>query len=247
MADHHTPLYKQVADQIKEHLTDDAYDSSGKLPSEAALMEEYGCSRVTIRNAIDELIRSGHIERIPHRGIYVKKNKFSVMQSSSFNHIFESNCDDFSISHAILAFGTINADKTLSAAFRCQEGTPLYHLKILRKQNEVPFVLQDTFLRVSLMPKLDIYLLKDRTLHDIIENHYHHSISHINQSISITKPDEEQCRYLHATGADSLLQVTDTLFIKGNPDNEVIRYGTATYGMNVGYQYTIHVTKKKKK
>ena len=34
----------------------------------------------------------------------------------------------------------------------------------------------------------------------------------------------------------------DTLFIKGNPDNEVIRYGTATYAMNVGYQYTIHVT-----
>lgn len=242
MSDRFIPLYMKIADQIKAKITAEEYSAGAKLPNEAAFMEEFGCSRVTIRHAFDELIRKGYLKRIPHRGLYIAKNKFAVVQSSSFNHIFESDCTDFNISHVILAFGTESADAALAEIFGCREGTPLYHLKVLRKQNDTPFVMQDTYLRVSLLPKLDIYLLKDYTLHDIIENHYHHSIDHINQAVSIVRPDEDQCRYLNASSNDSLLQVTDTLFIKASDGCEVIRYGTATYAMNVDYRYTIHVT-----
>jgi GntR family transcriptional regulator len=63
------PLYHQILLVLREQIREGRFDAVG-LPSEAALGSHYQVSRVTVRRALDELVREGLIERQRGRGTY---------------------------------------------------------------------------------------------------------------------------------------------------------------------------------
>ncbi len=50
------PIFQEIARKIEERVEDGVYVSSQKLPSEYDLADEFQCSRLTIRKAIELLI-----------------------------------------------------------------------------------------------------------------------------------------------------------------------------------------------
>lgn len=66
------PLYRQLYQRLRARI-DVGEDAPGDaLPTEAALMETYGVSRITVRAALDQLVRDGLIERQRGRGTFVR-------------------------------------------------------------------------------------------------------------------------------------------------------------------------------
>ncbi|WP_239984531.1 GntR family transcriptional regulator [Lentibacillus sediminis] len=63
------PLYIQLKDKIEQRIYNGVY--TGKIPSEREFMDEYYVSRSTVRQAIDELVREGTLNKKPGRGTYV--------------------------------------------------------------------------------------------------------------------------------------------------------------------------------
>ena len=57
-----TPLYKQIADQIKDQIGSRHLPSGARLPTIRQLAHELGVTRVTVQNAYDELQASGWID-----------------------------------------------------------------------------------------------------------------------------------------------------------------------------------------
>ena len=51
-----TPLYKQLKDLIKEQILSGELGPNQKIPSELELSQQYQISRITVRNAISELV-----------------------------------------------------------------------------------------------------------------------------------------------------------------------------------------------
>ena len=49
-------VFQEVADKIAQRVNDGTYVTSQKLPSDYDLAEEFQCSRLTVRKAIDLLI-----------------------------------------------------------------------------------------------------------------------------------------------------------------------------------------------
>lgn len=72
-----TPLYQQVLDDIKAHITSGAYPPGQRIPSEADLSEMYSVSRVTIRRAIAELSGEGYLTKRQGKGTYVNQRKMT--------------------------------------------------------------------------------------------------------------------------------------------------------------------------
>jgi len=54
---------KVILDALTEDITSQRFAADGKLPSEAALCERFGASRMTVRGALAELQRRGLIEK----------------------------------------------------------------------------------------------------------------------------------------------------------------------------------------
>src|ERR1700712_3568333 len=64
------PLYKQVKDRLLDLLADGSVPPMGKLASERELVERYGVSRITVRQAMRELVSEGHLRSHPGKGFY---------------------------------------------------------------------------------------------------------------------------------------------------------------------------------
>lgn len=65
------PLYKQVSHSILEKVLDGTYAPGRPIPSERELCEMMGVSRCTVRQAIQELVQSGHLYRVQGTGTFV--------------------------------------------------------------------------------------------------------------------------------------------------------------------------------
>lgn len=66
------PVYRRIADRLRDQILSGALDDGDRLPGENALMAEYGIARATARQALAVLINEGLA--VPRRGsgVYVR-------------------------------------------------------------------------------------------------------------------------------------------------------------------------------
>ena len=67
----HVALYQQIAESIESEIAGRRLRPFHKLPSEVALMARYGVSRITVRQAVDLLVRRGLVIRKQGKGTFV--------------------------------------------------------------------------------------------------------------------------------------------------------------------------------
>lgn len=66
------PLYIQIAENLKDNIRIGKWKEGEKIPSEKELCEIYNVSRITVRNAIEELVKENYLYRERGRGTFVK-------------------------------------------------------------------------------------------------------------------------------------------------------------------------------
>jgi len=67
------PLYRQIADQLRDAIARGEYPPGSQLPSEVALMERLGHARGTVRQALGVLRTEGLLVTEPGRGVFVRE------------------------------------------------------------------------------------------------------------------------------------------------------------------------------
>jgi GntR family transcriptional regulator len=68
------PLYHQVYSAILHDIRDGRLRRGDTLPTEAEIGERFGVSRITVRQALADLVRAGHLDRERPRGPLVIKS-----------------------------------------------------------------------------------------------------------------------------------------------------------------------------
>jgi GntR family transcriptional regulator len=66
------PVYRQVAEIIRQRIESGELAPDRPVPSEAHLVQEYGIARGTARRAIEVLRDQGLVVTVQGRGTYVK-------------------------------------------------------------------------------------------------------------------------------------------------------------------------------
>jgi DNA-binding GntR family transcriptional regulator len=73
-----TPLYRQIQANLKEKITSGVYLEGGLLPSENDLGSEFNATRMTVRQALNELVKEGYITRQHGKGSIVSAIRKSL-------------------------------------------------------------------------------------------------------------------------------------------------------------------------
>ena len=119
---HDHPKYQQVFDVLQNEILSGKYKSGQKLPSEAALVKQFGTSRITVGRAVRDLRQHGLVERRAGSGTYVRAATPRSQEGLIFGllipdrsdtEIFEPICEGLAgapeaVEHALL-WGSTNA------------------------------------------------------------------------------------------------------------------------------------------
>ena len=65
------PMYRQIADDLRQKIESGAVPRGSQLPTELELREQYDASRNTIRDAVKWLTTRGLVETRPGQGTFV--------------------------------------------------------------------------------------------------------------------------------------------------------------------------------
>lgn len=66
-----SPLYIQIADELRRNIEESIYQIGDQLPTEAELSARFGVNRHTIRRAIEVLRQEGLVRVDRGRGMFV--------------------------------------------------------------------------------------------------------------------------------------------------------------------------------
>lgn len=75
-----TPVYMRIRRRIEERIERGIYPTGSMIPSENELAEEFGTTRLTIRSAVDELVRRGQIRRVWGKGAFVAQKVPAIFE-----------------------------------------------------------------------------------------------------------------------------------------------------------------------
>lgn len=181
------PMYRQIANAIREKISSGEYKVGEALPTEAQLRETFSVSRVTVRQAIKLLVENQEIESVQGSGTYVKASKvnYDIYQQSSFSEKW-AHLDK--VTHSdVLAFEVQPATLTIAEYLNIDEGTLVYFIKRVRFIDDTPITVEETWMPLSLFPDLT-YQIMQGSKYDYIENQKHYTIVRSEQEISPILP-----------------------------------------------------------
>jgi DNA-binding GntR family transcriptional regulator len=69
------PRYRQIADIIRRRIESGELQPERPIPSESAIMQEFGVARATARHAVEVLREQGLVVKVPGLGTYVLKRQ----------------------------------------------------------------------------------------------------------------------------------------------------------------------------
>jgi GntR family transcriptional regulator, mannosyl-D-glycerate transport/metabolism system repressor len=164
----HTPLYKQVANQIKRQIESDNLDKDDAIPSEQKLSESFNVSRVTIRQAIKLLVDEGILYKVRGSGTYVKQPKIEhdIYRLQGFTEEMESL--NHVPSNQVLEFSMQLPEEAIKEKLNLKDDEKVFFIRRLRSGDGEPMILEETYMPVTLFPDLSVEVMT-RSKYEYVE------------------------------------------------------------------------------
>jgi GntR family transcriptional regulator len=146
-----SPLYLWLAALLRDLIGAGQLDPHTAVPSERALSERYGVSRMTARHALETLALEGFVYRDPRRGTFVAEPRlrFSV---GSFTRIMTDA--DRAPGTEVLAANTLDPDPVSAEALGIAEGGHVHVLQRLRTAKGEPVAIENIQVSAERFPDL---------------------------------------------------------------------------------------------
>ncbi|MFV0633121.1 GntR family transcriptional regulator [Demequina sp.] len=144
--------YLQVRDYLVT-LTANELKVGDPIPSERALTQRFGLSRMTIRHAIDSLVSEGVLEKVQGRGTFVSAPRMDFeVRLSTFGE--QMHRLGLSASTQVLDSGAIPAPAEVASVLGVTPGAAVHHVRRLRFADSAPMSIEEAWIPVSVAPTL---------------------------------------------------------------------------------------------
>jgi GntR family transcriptional regulator len=152
--DDSTPLYLQLAKNLRNHINDGGIDPGNALPSERDLSEMTGMSRVTIRKAIDKLIDEGLLFRRQGSGTFVlPRIEAPGSTLSGFSDDARKRGESPSVFWMFKSYATPTEEE--AAALEIAQTTEVARLGRVRLLGGEPLAIEHAVVPARFLPALD--------------------------------------------------------------------------------------------
>ncbi|HEV2580056.1 MAG TPA: GntR family transcriptional regulator [Ktedonobacteraceae bacterium] len=209
------PLYHQLKQVLREQIERGDYRPGDRLPSEPELIRQYGISRITVRQALDELEAEGLIVRRHGKGTYVAERRIEheLVRLTDFMEDMQQASQH--PSSRVLAFVHEPASPPIASALHLKEKTEVVRVDRLRLADERPMACDTTWLPLRFGTLLVGIDLTQETIYHLLETRYAIPVVSGTFSITATTATNHQADLLEMPAGDALLLIQRISYTTG--------------------------------
>jgi len=146
------PAYLQIKTFVLEKIQSGEWREGDLIPTELALCEQFGVSRMTVNRALRELTNDELLVRIKGSGTYVAQPKFQstlIEIRSIAQDIRERGHEHTS---QVLSIERLQATRAQARQYGIPVDTPLFHSIIVHAENGLPIQYEDRIVDARMAP-----------------------------------------------------------------------------------------------
>lgn len=226
------PIYKQIESHIRNLIQSKTLKQGELIPSEKQLSEEFNVTRMTVRSALNNLVKDGYITRQRGVGSIVLANKVydNISAVSGFTKEMENK--GYKVSNILEELNVIEADEELMNKLNLTEKENVWEIKRIRLANDKKISYMETYMPVKLFPNLKKSHCEG-SLYNYVEEVCGYKIAISEREVSSVLANDELANLLDLTKPEALLYISQVCKLH---NSDVFEY-SHTY--HYGYTLTL--------
>lgn len=213
------PKYLIIAETLKQRIQNGTYLPGTPFPQQSKLAQEFQTSRVTVRKAIEQLIKIGLVYTQRGAGTFVRT---TALKTSHFDRAVDQYIgttklvgDQSRVSSQIIQFQIRYPNAEERQLLNLTPHEMVYDIQRQRLVDGEPYALEYTKMPVKTVPGIDETVLKASVYH-YIETTLHQKIGAAYRKISAAKATEADQQYLACQKFDPILRLRQVVFLENN-------------------------------
>ncbi|WP_052162583.1 GntR family transcriptional regulator [Aquabacterium sp. NJ1] len=204
------PLYAQIKEHLRERILDGTYKPHEQMPSESEMIASFGVSRITVRQALNDLQNEGLIFRIHGKGTFVSKPKAfqDLGKLQGFGEAMRQM--GYETYSRVLSLRDVKPSAQVQERLQLGKRDKVCELQRLRFLNREPISLDISYVSVELGARLIKEDLATRDVFAIVENDYGILLGHADVQIGSMVADERLAEQLRVPDGSPVLFIERT-------------------------------------
>lgn len=233
------PLFRQVAETIRERLRDGTYPVGIPLPGERALAEDFGVARVTVRSALARLQEEGLVTRLRGQGTLPIGQAMATRHPKLHNGLLDNIVSQgLRTRIQVLSCTRQACDTEIAGLLQLPPAAPVLCIQRVRRSSGAPVMYSEVVLPECVGAAIARPLLEEMPLLTLMEQ-AGFPFDHGEQELSATIAPAHVAAALKIAAGAPLLQVRRVVYdAQGRP----IQYLLGYYAPE-RYQYRMHVSR----
>lgn len=232
------PKYESIACDIRRSIEDGDLEAGDKLPTVVELCELYGVSKITVKRAIEQLTEQGLVTSRRGSGTFVKDTLGSaqadfVLGQNDRAPGFTSEHKGQNVSSEVYGFSIITAPEKVRQQLCLAEDDFVYYIERTRLVDDVPIVIEYTYMPIDLIPGLKKKDLYD-SVYRFIREECGLKISSFHRTIRAVPATELEAERLKTDADAPLLELEQVGFLDSG---QAFEYSVSR---NVGSRFELH-------
>lgn len=206
-----TPLYAQIEDAIRNSIDGGEWASYDRIPSESALTELFGVSRMTVHGVLNTLVDDGVLYRVPGKGTFVAEQKISTL-SPAYRGVREQlEQMGFEIRTELVRMRTRPATPAVCARLGVSRDADVHEIIRRRLVDDRPVSLHRSFIPARLASNLPEDDVLGEQLCVILERQYGLRAARTAEQLEAVAATSEEAALLAIAPRMPLLLLEDTI------------------------------------
>lgn len=215
--------FEMIYIDLKRKIEAQEYNFQELLPSENTMAGIYGCTRNTIRRAIQALVGEGYVQTMHGIGVRViyqpvDQTTFTIGGIESFKESAARNLRKSSTK--VIQFTELIADDRIAKKSGFSIGTELYYIQRVRYLDEKPLILDINMFIKNAVPGLTKQIA-EKSIYEYLENDLGMSIITSKRKFTVERITEIDEKYLELNDYNCLAVISNQTY---NSDGILFEY-----------------------
>ncbi|MGD6871824.1 GntR family transcriptional regulator [Sutcliffiella horikoshii] len=216
------PIYYQLESYIKNQIEAGFILPGENIPSEREYAENYGISRMTVRQAINSLVNEGLLYRKKGSGTFVSEKKIEQPLQGLTSFTEDMQKRGMSPTSKLIHFEVIPANSFIANELKISEYAPVYEIKRIRLADGEPMALETNYLSVNLVKGLTVEKVK-ASIYSYVEEKLGLRITHAEQLIESVRASDEHEKLLNIERDHPMLYIQRNTFLHDGTPLELVK------------------------